>query len=164
VPYTFSDVGMEKLTTDHIYPNEQKYDEQLAEVGPHGYPPVLDKLEAAARERGLWNLFLPHLHPDAPGTKLSNLDHAPISEELGKVTFAAGTLNCSAPDTGNMEVLNLYGSERVKRGYLTPLLEGYAHQRTLRIADDPDEVHKMTVARREILKTDPGFRMMPARL
>ena len=97
----------------------------------------MDKLKAAARERGLWNLFLPHLAPDAPGTKLSNLDYAPISEQLGKTTFASEVLNCSAPDTGNMEILNLYGSERVKQAWLAPLLEGeirsaFSHDRARR--------------------------------
>ena len=53
---------------DHIYPNEVEYHEHVAEVGPTGYPPILDKLKAAARERNLWNLFLPHLAPGAPGT------------------------------------------------------------------------------------------------
>ena len=62
--------------------------------------------------------------PDAPGTKLSNLDYSPISEELGKVGFASEALNCAAPDTGNMEILNAYGSETVKRDWLAPLLEG----------------------------------------
>ncbi|MBD0324446.1 MAG: acyl-CoA dehydrogenase family protein, partial [Aldersonia sp.] len=81
-------------------------------------------LKAAARERGMWNLFIPHLAPGAPGTKLSNLDYAPVSEQLGKVGFASEVLNSSAPDTGNMEILNLYGSERIKREYLAPLLEG----------------------------------------
>src|SRR5438067_8268763 len=109
---------------DHIYPNEREYAEQLAEVGPTGYPPIMDKLKAAARERGLWNLFLPHLSADHPGTKLSNLDYAPISEELGKVGFASEALNCSAPDTGNMEILNLYGSSEQKERWLGPLLEG----------------------------------------
>jgi acyl-CoA dehydrogenase len=109
---------------DHIYPNEAEYHEQMAEVGPTGYPPIMDKLKAAAKERGLWNLFLPHLAPDAPGTKLSNLDYSPISEELGKVGFASEALNCAAPDTGNMEILNGYGSERVKQEWLAPLLEG----------------------------------------
>ena len=109
---------------DHIYPNEAEYYEQYEELGHDGDPPILDKLKAAARERGLWNLFLPHLAPDAPGTKLSNLDYAPISEQLGKVGFASEALNCAAPDTGNMEILNLYGSETVKRDWLAPLLEG----------------------------------------
>ncbi len=91
---------------DHIYPNEAEYHEQLEALGHDGDPPLLEKLKAAARERGLWNMFLPHLSPDAPGTKLSNLDYSPISEQLGKVGFASEALNCSAPDTGNMEILN----------------------------------------------------------
>src|SRR5215218_3732849 len=115
---------VQRFMADYIYPNEREYYEQLDQVGPAGYPPIMDKFKAAARERGLWNLFLPHLAPDAPGTKLSNLDYAPISEELGKVTFSSEVLNCQAPDTGNMEILNLYGSETVKRDWLAPLLEG----------------------------------------
>jgi acyl-CoA dehydrogenase len=115
---------VQRFMADHIYPNEQRYHEQLEQVGPTGYPPIMDDLKAAARERGLWNLFLPHLAPDHPGTKLSNLDYAPISEELGKVGFASEALNCNAPDTGNMEVLNLYGSDEVKQRWLLPLLEG----------------------------------------
>ena len=130
MPYEFTEQGRTMLAEvssfldDHIYPNEVEYYEQREAVGPTGYPPIMDKLKAAARERGLWNLFLPHLAPDAPGTKLSNLDYAPVSEQLGKVPFASEALNCAAPDTGNMEVLNLYGSETVKRDWLAPLLEG----------------------------------------
>jgi acyl-CoA dehydrogenase len=128
--YEFTEQGKALLAevkaymTDHIYPNEEEYHHEQEEVGRHGYAPMMDKLKAAARERGLWNLFIPHLQPDHPGTKLSNVDYAPISEELGKVGFASEALNCAAPDTGNMEVLNLYGSERIKRDYLAPLLEG----------------------------------------
>jgi len=130
MPYSFTDAGLAmqqevgRFLDDHIYPNEAEYHEQELEVGPTGYPPIMDKLKAAARERGLWNLFLPHLAPDAPGTKLTNLDYAPISEQLGKTTFASEALNCAAPDTGNMEVLNLYGSEHIKQLWLAPLLEG----------------------------------------
>jgi acyl-CoA dehydrogenase len=130
MPYLFTDAGLAKqqevdrFLDDHVYPNEEEYHRQQAEVGPTGYPPLMEKLKAAARERGLWNLFLPHLAPDAPGTKLSNLDYAPISEQLGKTSFASEALNCSAPDTGNMEILNRYGSERVKQAWLAPLLEG----------------------------------------
>jgi acyl-CoA dehydrogenase len=130
VSYQFSPEGVAMLEDvrqfmdDHIYPAEEEYHEELAEVGERGYPPVLEKLKAAARERNLWNLFLPHLRPDAPGTKLTNVDYAPVSEQLGKVDFASEALNCSAPDTGNMEILNLYGSETVKRDWLAPLLEG----------------------------------------
>jgi acyl-CoA dehydrogenase len=130
MPYQFTDQGLAMLDDvkqfmdDHIYPNEEAYYVESDEVGAPGYPPILDKLKAAAKERGLWNLFLPHLAPDAPGTKLSNLDYAPVSEQLGKVSFASEVLNCAAPDTGNMEILNLYGSETVKRDWLAPLLEG----------------------------------------
>jgi acyl-CoA dehydrogenase len=113
-----------RFMDDHIYPNEETYYAQREEVGNLGYPPIMNELKAAARERGLWNLFLPHLSPDSPGTKLTNLEYAPISEQLGKVEFASEALNCAAPDTGNMEILNLYGSERVKRDYLAPMLEG----------------------------------------
>ena len=129
MPYKFTAQAEQVLADvnsfmdDHVYPNEAEYEHQAAEAGD-GDPPLLDKLKAAARERGLWNLFLPHLAPDAPGTKLSNLDYAPISEQLGKASFASEALNCAAPDTGNMEVLNLYGSETIKRDWLAPLLEG----------------------------------------
>src|SRR3954465_5783468 len=130
MPYQFTDQGLamqaevKQFLADHIYPNEREYYEQLAEVGRFGYPPIMDKLKAAAKERGLWNFFLPHLSPDAPGTKLSNLDYAPISEELGKIGFASEALNCAAPDTGNMETMNPYGSKRVKQEWLGPLLDG----------------------------------------
>jgi acyl-CoA dehydrogenase len=130
MPYSFTDAGLAMQDTishfmrDHVYPNEEEYYAQLEEVGPDGYPPVLDKLKSAALQRGLWNLFLPDLEPDHPGTRLSNLDYAPISEMLGAVSFAPEALNCAAPDTGNMEILNLYGSDRAKEQWLAPLLEG----------------------------------------
>lgn len=130
MPYEFTPAGRSMLGAvsafmdAYLYPNEAEYLEQREEVGPQGYPPIMDKLKDAARERGLWNLFLPHLSPDAPGTKLSNVDYAPVSEQLGKLSFASEALNCSAPDTGNMEILNLYGSDEVKQRWLAPLLEG----------------------------------------
>jgi acyl-CoA dehydrogenase len=130
VPYEFTQRGLEiqaivkQFMEQVIMPVEEQYFAQEAQLGPTGYPPVLDELKDAARERGLWNLFLPHLNADAPGTPLSNLDYAPISEMLGQVLFASEALNCSAPDTGNMEILNLYGSDRIKRDWLAPLLAG----------------------------------------
>ena len=117
MPYQFTDEGQALLAEvrqfldEHVYPNEATYQHQYVELGEHSYPPILDDLKAVARERGLWNLFLPHLRPGEPGTKLSNVDYAPISEELGKSDFSSETLNCSAPDTGNMEILHLYGSD-----------------------------------------------------
>ncbi len=130
MPYEFSEQGVRiresvrHFMDEVVFPSEETYYDQLAEVGQDGYPPVLDKLKAAALDRGLWNLFLPHLRPSDPGTPLSNLDYAPVSELLGHVTFASETLNCAAPDTGNMEILNLYGSDRVKERWLQPLLAG----------------------------------------
>lgn len=130
MPYQFSDAGVATLAevrrfmAEKAYPVEEEYHRQLEAVGPAGYPPLMDELKAAARERGLWNLFLPDLQPEHPGTRLSNLDYAPISEELGKVGFASEALNCNAPDTGNMEILNAYATPTVKRDWLVPLLEG----------------------------------------
>ncbi len=127
----FTDQGLKlqqqvkEFLADFIYPNEEEYYAEYAALdNVHATPPMMDKLKAAARERGLWNMFIPHLDPQAPGTKLSNLDYAPISEELGKVPFASEALNCAAPDTGNMEILNLYASEAVKQRWLAPLLQG----------------------------------------
>lgn len=109
---------------EHIYPNEQLYFEELEGLGPDGYPPILDKLKAAAMERGLWNLFLPDLAEGHLGTRLSNVDYAPVSEMLGRTEFAPEVLNCAAPDTGNMEVIHHYGSETVRKRWLEPLLAG----------------------------------------
>jgi len=110
---------------DHIYPAEESYYSEIEASGDHHFhPPVIEKLKNQAKERGLWNMFLPHLHPDEPGTRLSNVDYAYVAEELGKVTFASEVFNCSAPDTGNMELLHLYGTEEQRERWLYPLLEG----------------------------------------
>ncbi len=130
MPYEFSKKGLEvqeavrTFMQSVIAPSEETYYQQLEEVGADGYPPVLDKLKAAALERGLCNLFLPHLKSDSPGTPLTNLDYAPVSEMLGRVSFASEVLNCNAPDTGNMEILHAFASERVKAEWLEPLLAG----------------------------------------
>ena len=128
--YNFTDEGLRvqdavrKFMDEYIYPNEAEYHRQYHEGPEHSYPPILDELKAEAKRRGLWNLFLPHLREGDPGTKLSNVDYAPISEQLGKVPFSSEVLNCAAPDTGNMEILNLYGNEQIRREWLTPLLNG----------------------------------------
>jgi len=126
VPYQFTDEGLSiqaevaRFLDEHVYPAEQQFYAELEEVGPDGYPPILDKLKSEAMVRGLWNLFLPDLAPDHLGTRLTNLDYAPVSEMLGRVSFAAEVLNCAAPDTGNMEILNLYGSDAVSSSGSTP--------------------------------------------
>ncbi|MGB3894247.1 acyl-CoA dehydrogenase family protein [Mycolicibacter sinensis] len=106
-----------------VYPAESVYETQMAEAGdPHFQPPILEELKAQARERGLWNLF--HPHPEwGPG--LTNLEYAPLAEIMGRSPhLAPEACNCSAPDTGNMEVFTLFGSDEHKEKYLKPLLEG----------------------------------------
>ncbi len=130
MPYEFSSKGLEvqdsvrQFMETVIYPSEESYLAQVAELGTDVYPPILDEMKTKALDRGLWNLFLPHMNSDNPGTLLSNLDYAPISEMLGRVDFASEVLNCNAPDTGNMEILHLFGSDRVKAMWLGPLLAG----------------------------------------
>ena len=106
-----------------VYPAEAVYEAQMAESGnPHFQPPILEELKAQARERGLWNLF--HPHPEwGPG--LTNLEYAPLAEIMGRSPhLAPEATNCAAPDTGNMEVFTLFGSDEHKEKYLKPLLEG----------------------------------------
>jgi len=106
----------------HVYPAEAVYDEQMRESGnPHFHPPILEELKAEARSRGLWNLFHPHAEW---GPGLSNLDYAPLAEIMGRSQLASEACNCSAPDTGNMEVFTLFGTEEHKETYLKPLLAG----------------------------------------
>jgi acyl-CoA dehydrogenase len=105
-----------------VYPAEAVYDEQMRDAGdPHFHPPILEDLKAEARKRGLWNLF--HPHPEwGPG--LTNLEYAPLAEIMGHSHLAPEACNCSAPDTGNMEVFTLFGTEEHKERYLKPLLDG----------------------------------------
>jgi acyl-CoA dehydrogenase len=107
---------------EHIYPAEAPYEEQMRESGdPHHQPAIMEELKIRAREAGLWNMFL----PDAEhGAGLSNSDYAPLAEVLGRSHIASEACNCSAPDTGNMEVLYQFGTPEQKDRWLTPLLEG----------------------------------------
>ena len=108
----------------HVYPNESVYREQIATSGdPHHHPPIMEELKVEARRRGLWNLFLPHKTKWTDG--LSNTDYAPLCEVTGRSPgIAPQALNCSAPDTGNMELLTMFGSDEQKEQWLVPLLEG----------------------------------------
>jgi len=105
----------------HIYPLEPDYPGHVADAGGWITPPVMDELKAKAREEGLWNLFM---SGDEHGAGLSNLEYAPLAEIMGRVSFASEAFNCSAPDTGNMEVLARYGTQEQKDEWLTPLLNG----------------------------------------
>jgi acyl-CoA dehydrogenase len=114
---------LEAFMDECVYPNEALYHQQIADSGdPHVHAPVLDELKLEARERGLWNLFLPHETEWTDG--LSNLDYAPLAEMTGGSPLAPEALNCSAPDTGNMELLTMFGTEEQKERWLRPLLEG----------------------------------------
>ncbi|MEV0335931.1 acyl-CoA dehydrogenase family protein [Nocardia sp. NPDC050717] len=106
----------------HVYPAEPVYEAQMRESGdPHFQPPVLEELKAEAKRRGLWNLFHPH---PGRGPGLTNLEYAPLAEIMGRSHLASEACNCNAPDTGNMEVLELFGTEEHKEKYLKPLLDG----------------------------------------
>jgi acyl-CoA dehydrogenase len=87
-------------------------------------PPFLEDLKALAKAEGLWNLCLPSLRPDDPGTRMSNLDYAPLAEAMGHLYWSSEVFNCSAPDSGNMELLQRYATPDQQRKWLRPLLEG----------------------------------------
>src|SRR5262245_27528403 len=106
----------------HIYPNEQAFRDQLdSQPNRWQVPPIMEELKAKARERGLWNLFLPD---SERGAGLTNLEYAPLCEIMGRSPIAPEAFNCSAPDTGNMETIERYGTEAQKQQWLVPLLEG----------------------------------------
>src|SRR5262245_28459512 len=107
---------------DCVYPNESVYHDQLVASGdPHHHPAVMEEMKAEARRRGLWNLFQPH---QEWGPGLTNLEYAPLAEIMGRSTIASEACNCSAPDTGNMEVLTMFGTHEQQDAWLRPLLEG----------------------------------------
>jgi len=109
--------------TDHVYPAEPRYEEQVAantaDGRPHDHPEVIEDLKAIARADGLWNLFLPS------ESGLSNVDYAVLAEASGRsIHLAPEAMNCSAPDTGNMEVLHMFGTPQQQKEWLEPLLDG----------------------------------------
>jgi len=106
----------------NVLPAAATWESQVAEG--HAHPPVIDDLKVLAREEGLWNLFLPALRVDEPGQRLTNLEYAPLAEIMGRVIWASEVFNCSAPDTGNMEILHLFATPMQRERWLLPLLEG----------------------------------------
>ncbi len=113
---------LEAFVREVVYPNEQTYVDQV-ESGENRWvsPPVMEEMKQQARDAGLWNLFLPD---SVHGAGLSNLEYAPLCEIMGRSAIAPEVFNCSAPDTGNMEVLVRYGTEAQQQRWLTPLLAG----------------------------------------
>jgi acyl-CoA dehydrogenase len=105
----------------HIYPNERRYYEEVAAGDRWSRVPLIEELKGKAREAGLWNLFL---HPSETREGLTNLEYAPLCEEMGRVHFSPVVFNCAAPDTGNMETLEKFGTAEHKARWLEPLLEG----------------------------------------
>jgi acyl-CoA dehydrogenase len=114
-----------RFMDDHVYPNEQRREQELKQNARdgHGYGtlPLMEEMKAKAREAGLWNLFLPEAEH---GAGLSNLEYAPLCEIMGRRYWCAEAFNCSAPDTGNMEVLARYGTPEQQERWLKPLLAG----------------------------------------
>ena len=105
----------------HVYPNEQRFHDEVAEGDRWQPTKVVEELTARAKRAGLWNLFLPK---SDRGAGLTNLEYAPLCEIMGRVSWAPEVFNCSAPDTGNMEVLERYGTPEQKKQWLTALLDG----------------------------------------
>ena len=114
---------VQNFMDEYVYPNEDTYDRQMASFGTDRWqvPPILDELKAKAKSQNLWNLFLPESEHAAG---LTNLEYAPLAEIMGKVSWASEVFNCSAPDTGNMEVLERYGTPEQQERWLKPLLAG----------------------------------------
>jgi alkylation response protein AidB-like acyl-CoA dehydrogenase len=116
---------LQRFMDQYIYPNEKTCSEQMAkfraEGNPWQVPQIIEDLKQKAKEEGLWNLFLPE---SEVGGGLTNLEYAPLCEIMGRVGWASEVFNCSAPDTGNMEVIERYGTEKHKEQWLKPLLEG----------------------------------------
>ncbi len=113
---------VEDFMDRYVYPNEQKYYDQLEEGGNRWkVVPILEEVKQKAKDEGLWNYFLPE---SLNGAGLTNLEYAPICEIMGRVHWASEAFNCSAPDTGNMEVLERYGRPEQKKQWLEPLLAG----------------------------------------
>jgi len=117
---------------EHILPAVPAHEEQLQAGGRWTVVPVLEELKAKAKEAGLWNMFMPpssgHPHVDDSfqfeGLQLTNLEYAPVAEVLGRVQWASEVFNCSAPDTGNMEILHRFGTREQKERWLKPLMNG----------------------------------------
>jgi len=118
-------VQVSKFMDDHIWPAEEVYASQIdafrKEGNPWRVPPVIEELKTKAKAQGLWNFFLPE---SQNGFGLTNLEYAPLAEIMGQIGFASEVFNCSAPDSGNMEVLDKYGSREQQDQWLKPLLEG----------------------------------------
>jgi acyl-CoA dehydrogenase len=115
-------VKLQDFMDAHVQPADAQWREEV-EAGR--YPMALiDGLKAKARAAGLWNLFLPALKPDEPGTRLTNLEYAPLAEIMGRIFWSSEVFNCNAPDTGNMEILHMFATPEQRARWLVPLMNG----------------------------------------
>jgi acyl-CoA dehydrogenase len=113
---------LQAFIDERVYPAEPAWHQAIhGPGGPHVHPPIIEELKTEARRRGLWNLFLPD---DEHGAGLTNVDYAPLAELMGRSRIGSEACNCSAPDTGNMEVLHQFGTPEQKDRWLAPLLDG----------------------------------------
>ena len=145
---------MQAFFDAHIYPNEARYHHEIDAMRRAGdaWQPMrlIDELKAVARTQGLWNMFLPHTYRGVEG--ISNLDYAPLCEVMGRVSWSGEVFNCSAPDTGNMETFERYGTEAQKDRWLEPLLRGEirsAFLMTERVVASSDATNIQCSIRRE---------------
>jgi acyl-CoA dehydrogenase len=143
---------LKEFIAAHVLPREAER-KRLEDEGVFPLP-FLEELKAKARAQGLWNLFLPGLKPDEPGTRLSNLDYAPCAEIMGRIPWSSEIFNCSAPDTGNMELLHLAATAEQKAQWLMPLLEGKI--RSAFAMTEPDVASSDATNIRTTIKRDGG--------
>ncbi len=144
---------------EHLMPREADR-KRLEEDGVFPLP-FIEDLKAKARAQGLWNLFLPGLKPDEPGTQMSNLDYAPCAEIMGRLPWSSEVFNCSAPDTGNMELLHLAANPAQKQEWLVPLMEGRI--RSSFAMTEPDVASSDATNIRTSIRRDGGHRVIDGR-
>ena len=141
---------VQKFMDDYIVPRIGQYNE---EVHTGNYPvSFMADLRELAKSEGLWNMFLPHLKDDEPGTRLTNMEYAPLAEIMGRVGWASEVFNCNAPDTGNMELLHMFATEEQRELWLNPLLNGEFHSAFAMTEPDvasSDATNITTLMRRE---------------
>ena len=115
-------IRVRNFMDEYILPRVRQYKEEVhAGIFPVSF---MEDLKALAKSEGLWNLFLPHLKDDEPGTGLTNLEYAPLAEIMGRIGWASEVFNCNAPDTGNMELLHMFATPAQRQEWLIPLLNG----------------------------------------
>ena len=160
--FTYSDTTralqrrLEDFMGQYVLPQHRAWFE-ATERGVHPTQ-LLDDLKTLARDEGLWNLFLPALRDDEPGTRLTNLEYAPLAEIMGRVPWSSEVFNCNAPDTGNMELLHLFATPAQRERWLRPLLEGSI--RSAFAMTEPDVASSdATNLQASIERTAEGYRL-----